>query len=618
MFGCAQCGKRYEQPGYCAADGRPLARIGDPLLGTEVGRYQLTSVIGEGGMGRVYLGVHPAIGSRVAVKVLSDQCTQNPDLLQRFFSEARAVNMIRHERIVSVIDMAMLPDGRPYIVMEFIEGKTLSSVLAAGRAPLGGVAQLLTEVLSALGAAHELGIVHRDLKPDNVLVTGEGHAKVLDFGIAKLAPGLASSSPRTATGALLGTPAYMAPEQISGATTVDARTDLYAVGVVLYQCATGGVPFHGDSLFDLMRAHVHDAPRPPRELRPDLPGAFEAVILRALAKDPAHRFDSAARMIEALQQAGSELPAAEWRSLATRGAPITGNQRSLASHASRRTPGADPTEPVIQAAQPVGAPPPAVQQPPREASGAAMQAFAPTPPLAVTPGSTSRTGKLLLGFGVLALLAVGFGVFIGSRTASRPVALGSAPSGKVVIGNNVVLGAAAWAEAEQPVAIKFDPAAFDAMAFLPRATELARAVFPDAGLTRFDVVGVRPDGLANLRISEDVGDIEYYFRSPAHSTRPANVPVNVAVDLGCYVMVTVSATAITTQKRALRIDEDCRWPLRPNPRCPLARVWRMALQAGADERAIAKIAFLSDGKWFFDTALDGRPGLTSSYDDSCQ
>ncbi|MBC7975669.1 MAG: serine/threonine protein kinase, partial [Myxococcales bacterium] len=233
---CPTCGQRYDGPGDCVHDGEALGATDDPLLGTEVGRYRLARLLGEGGMGRVYLAVQPAIGSRVAVKILSDQCARNPELLARFFAEARAVNLIRHERIVSVIDLAQLPDGRPFIVMEYVEGHTLAAIAAAGPVPLGGLIQVMTEVLSALAAAHAIGIVHRDLKPDNVLVSAEGHAKVLDFGIAKLAPELRQQlSPRTGTGALLGTPQYMAPEQISGSGGVEPRTDLYAAGVVLYE-----------------------------------------------------------------------------------------------------------------------------------------------------------------------------------------------------------------------------------------------------------------------------------------------------------------------------------------------------------------------------------------------
>jgi serine/threonine protein kinase len=276
-------------------------------------------------MGNVYLGVQPQIGSRVAIKILSEECSREPELVERFFAEARAVNLIRHENIVSVIDMARMPDGRPFIVMEFIEGLTLGKVIRSGRAPLGGVVQVFSDVLSALDAAHAIGIVHRDLKPDNILITNKGHAKVLDFGIAKLAPALKSSSGAapTKTGALLGTPAYMAPEQITGNGVIDGRTDVYGAGIVLFEAVTGRAPFGGATLFDMMRAQLEEAPPSPRALRPDLPESMAAVILTALAKRPEMRFQSVAAMANALEQASLELPQDQWRELSMRSAPLT-------------------------------------------------------------------------------------------------------------------------------------------------------------------------------------------------------------------------------------------------------------------------------------------------------
>ena len=288
----------------------------DPLLGTDVGRYRITSLLGQGGMGRVYLACQPAIGSRVAVKILLDESARNPELMERFFAEARAVNLVNHEHIVNIVDLAQLPDGRPFIVMEYIEGETLSILAEDGPVALGGLVQVMREVLSALDAAHAIGIVHRDLKPDNVRVTVEGHAKVLDFGVAKLAPALQRQvSPRTRTGALLGTPHYMAPEQISGTGGIDARTDIYAAGVVLYELATGQKPFTGETLYDLMHAHLETPPRPPRALRPELPIALERVILKALEKRPDERYATAAEMSEALRVAASELPEDAWAPL---------------------------------------------------------------------------------------------------------------------------------------------------------------------------------------------------------------------------------------------------------------------------------------------------------------
>ena len=306
---CPVCGDHATGPAVCADDGATFApAASDRLLGESVGSWRVARLLGAGGMGRVYLGVHPTIGSRVAIKVLSHDAAANRDLVERFFNEARAVNLIRHERIADVIDLAFLDDGRPYIVMEHVPGSSLAAVLAdSGPLPLGTLADLLAEVLAAVGAAHAAGIVHRDLKPDNILVTPDGHAKVLDFGIAKLAPEVGGHV-QTHTGIVIGTPAYMAPEQARSEHT-DHRTDLYALGVVLYEGATGQRPFAARAMFDLLKLQIEAPPRPPRTHRPEIPEAFEAVILRALAKDPNARFATAAEMAAALVAATRDLPA---------------------------------------------------------------------------------------------------------------------------------------------------------------------------------------------------------------------------------------------------------------------------------------------------------------------
>ncbi len=278
----------------------------DPLIGQSIGRWKITRLLGAGGMGRVYEAVQPSIGARVAVKVLTQ--TEDPDLVARFFAEARAVNLIRHEKIVDILDLDSLPDGRPYIVMELVDGTSLAQAIQKrGPLPLAALARVVGEVLDALGAAHSTGIVHRDLKPDNIFVTPAGHAKVLDFGIAKLAPELKPSNAATSAGVLLGTPAYMSPEQAS-TKVVDLRTDLWAMGVVLFEGATGQLPFAGSSLYDLLRALIEEKPPEPRSLRPSIPPAMEAVILRALEKDPAWRFQSAHEMALALAASVKGLP----------------------------------------------------------------------------------------------------------------------------------------------------------------------------------------------------------------------------------------------------------------------------------------------------------------------
>ncbi len=317
MFVCPECGLAQPAQGHCPADGTALAPIGeDVLLGTTIGAYRVARLLGIGGMGRVYKGVHPAIGSRVAIKVLSRECSDRRDLVDRFFAEAKAVNLIRHESIVNVLDLAMLPDGRPYIIMEYLDGAPLAALIEhavqhQAPLPLGGIARLAAEVLDALGAAHAKGIVHRDLKPDNVFVAPSGRPKVLDFGIAKLSD---VGNTSTRTGSLLGTPHYMSPEQAAGR-VVDHRADLYAIGVILFECATGRKPFLAEALFDLLRMHVEVPPPPPRALRPDMPPELEHVILTALAKPPDQRFATAMAMSMALQHATAQLAPEQWRPL---------------------------------------------------------------------------------------------------------------------------------------------------------------------------------------------------------------------------------------------------------------------------------------------------------------
>jgi serine/threonine-protein kinase len=317
MFVCPECGAAQAQAGTCANDRTPLVPQGEELLlGTTIGPYRVARLLGIGGMGRVYKGVHPTIGSRVAIKVLSRECSDRRDLVERFFAEAKAVNVVAHENIVNVLDLATLPDGRPYIVMEYLDGSPLASIIEHARTrgplPLGSIARLVAEVLDALAAAHAKGVIHRDLKPDNIFVSPNGRGKVLDFGIAKLQPELGGSA--THTGSLLGTPHYMSPEQAAGK-PADARADVYAMGVILFECVTLQKPFAADSLFELLRKHIEAPPPLPRALRPDLPPELEAVILQALAKQPDQRFNSAHAMSLALQHATSRLAPDQWAPL---------------------------------------------------------------------------------------------------------------------------------------------------------------------------------------------------------------------------------------------------------------------------------------------------------------
>jgi len=274
----------------------------DPLLGTMVGSFRLERLLGRGGMGTVYLAGHPIIGSRVAVKFLHESMSASPDLVGRFYDEARAVNLIGHENIVAIYDLGLLPPSRYYIVMEYLEGSPLSARLRAGRVELRIGIDILLQLADALRVAHERGVIHRDLKPENVFLLhrhGRDHfVKLVDFGVAKL--GGRDSSARTAAGALVGTPEYMAPEQCDNR-PIDRRTDVYALGVMAYEFATGRLPFVGPSVPQILLAQLRDHPTAPRSLAPDLPQAMEDLILRALAKRPEDRYPDMAAFATALE-----------------------------------------------------------------------------------------------------------------------------------------------------------------------------------------------------------------------------------------------------------------------------------------------------------------------------
>jgi len=268
-----------------------------PMVGQTLGSFRITGLLGEGGMGRVYGAEHALIGRKAAIKVLAPEVASNTDVVTRFFNEARAVNDIRHPNIVEVTDLGHF-GAQPYIVMELLEGETLEDRLARASVldPVSAI-QILTQVASAVGAAHEHGMVHRDLKPANIFLCQHpdypDFVKVLDFGIAKLtATREQGTGQRTACGAIIGTPAYMSPEQCLGDANLDHRSDIYALGVVTYQMMTGRRPFDADTAGRLIILHVQATPPPPCSVNPALPPAIGAVILRALAKQPEHRFAS--------------------------------------------------------------------------------------------------------------------------------------------------------------------------------------------------------------------------------------------------------------------------------------------------------------------------------------
>jgi predicted ATPase/serine/threonine protein kinase len=276
--------------------------------GVMVGEYQVTRLIGAGGMGVVYAGVHPLLDRPVAIKVISDEAAQTDEAAERFLLEARAASSLRHRNIVDVFAFGRLTDGRHYQVMELLEGQALRQVIdARAPLPLPLAAAMVRGILAALRAAERRGIVHRDIKPENVFVSGdldgppdELEVKVLDFGLAKVVSGAAG--PGSIVGMPVGTPAYMSPEQCRAVEAVDARTDLYSVAVVFYELLTRAVPFRAPSAVEIMSLQLKASPPAPSTMA-SVPPAVEAVILRGLAKRPDDRFASAAEMQAAVDAA---------------------------------------------------------------------------------------------------------------------------------------------------------------------------------------------------------------------------------------------------------------------------------------------------------------------------
>jgi serine/threonine protein kinase len=279
------------------------------MVADVVGSYRIIGKIGEGGMGAVYVAEHTLIGRQAAIKVLQREMSHRQDLVTRFFNEARAATAVKHPGIVEIYDFGYHTDGGAYIVMEYLEGETLGARLRrTGPLPAARAAALGRQVAGALGAAHAKGIVHRDLKPDNIFIvrdpdiTDGERTKILDFGIAKLAAGDQSGISRTRTGAVMGTPAYMSPEQSKGAGNVDARTDLYALGCILFEMVCGRPPFVAEGGGEVMAQHIYAPVPAPSSIAPVTP-SLEQFLLRALAKDPSHRFQSSEEMSAALQMA---------------------------------------------------------------------------------------------------------------------------------------------------------------------------------------------------------------------------------------------------------------------------------------------------------------------------
>jgi beta-lactam-binding protein with PASTA domain/predicted Ser/Thr protein kinase len=318
------------------------------------GRYRIVRKLGAGGMADVYLAEDQELGRRVAIKILNGRHANDDQFIERFRREAKNAAALNHPNIVSIYDRGEAEDTY-YIAMEYLDGRTLKElVVTRGKAPVNVAIEYTRQILSALRFAHRHGIVHRDIKPHNVLVDGDGRVKVTDFGIAR-----AGTSQMTETGSIVGTAQYLSPEQARGG-EVDQRSDLYSLGVVLYELLTGKTPFEGDTPVEIAMKHLSNPPKPPSELRRDIPAELDKVVLRALAKDPEDRYQSADEMDADLERV-------------SRGAPVAA--ATAATQVLRRpvpAPAAESTSATMIAPQRTagrGVPPPLVLDEEQEESG---------------------------------------------------------------------------------------------------------------------------------------------------------------------------------------------------------------------------------------------------------
>ena len=332
---CPTCKRSFPvQYNLCPQDGASLD-LQDELVGTTLrDTFRLVRVLGEGGMGRVYEAEHVRIGAkRFAIKMLHPEFARQPQILARFMREAEATAAIPSPHVLEVYDVDRTPDGRPYIVGELLRGRELGDhIKQSGRMQVGPAVRIVRQICKALRVAHEKGVVHRDMKPENVFLTGDLErptVKILDFGISKFE---SEGGPQlTRTGMIMGTPSYMSPEQAKGQ-RIDHRTDIYAVGALLYAALTGRKPFEGSDATTILTRVLREEPPPPRSIEPSIPGSVESIIQRAMAKDPQHRYTSVKELDDALapfdpSDADTDKPSA---ALTPAGAP-TPNENALFS-----------------------------------------------------------------------------------------------------------------------------------------------------------------------------------------------------------------------------------------------------------------------------------------------
>lgn len=360
------------------------------LVGQQLGQYRILKILGKGGMASVYLAQQASINREVAVKVIESQLALTDEFMRRFQREAQTIASMRAANIIKIFDYGQ-QDELIYIVMELMTGGSLASLIRNAPLAPNHAARLLDQIASALDYAHARGIIHRDLKPQNILLDDQGNAILTDFGIAKLIED--ESTKLTATGTAMGTPAYMSPEQWQGQ-ALDSRTDIYSLGVILFEMLSGRLPFEAATPASLMYSHLQQPPKSLRTVRPDLPPAIDAVINTALAKQPAERYSSATEMANAFRQA-----------LSSTYIPLPASQQSP------QAPRTDETSTSVDRTLP---PPPFSAASPDYGRAQSL------PRMAAAPATTARSPlPIVLGVvGVVALIVIVAGILVRSMTSS--------------------------------------------------------------------------------------------------------------------------------------------------------------------------------------------------------
>jgi serine/threonine-protein kinase len=442
---CPQCGKKFPNTvRMCPEDGTVLEHTTPtPSHAGQVldGKYRLDALLAEGGMGAVYRATHVMLGKTVAIKLIRSAIVASPEIVRRFQREARAATALNHPNIVSVYDLGQTPDGTLYIAMEYIDGPSLKTLIQSGRAiPVARTIAILRQVASALATAHRHNIVHRDLKPHNIMLAagpdGSEVAKLVDFGIAKT---FDESTQLTSAGSALGTPYYMSPEQIEGR-TVDARCDIYALGIILYEMLVGEVPFADQSTPAVLVKQLKERPIRPSLKNAAVPPALEAIALRCLEKDPEQRYQTADAFAAALNEAAVTLTAPETANDVTLpmaraavppvlpGASPAQTDATLLSPAKAAQQVSSASAPPVAAPLPMQAPAAPVAAVPKSAADTkptvAQPAIAPAvaAPLPPSPQRSSSIAPLIAVAAVLLVLAGGYLAWSGRQSPDTTTA----------------------------------------------------------------------------------------------------------------------------------------------------------------------------------------------------